>query len=324
MDLKIDLSSFSCTINMLSNTEVYDLLIIGGGPAAMNAALYASRKKLNLGLITEEVGGQITKSASIENWLGDLDIKSSVLANRFYSHIEKFAFPMKKNTRVVSTELEGVIKKVTCEDGAVYQTKTLIVATGKSPRTLGIPGEAEYVGRGVAYCTTCDGPIFVDKKVVIVGGGNSGIEATLDMLSYAKEVTIVQNLSQLTADPILVEKVLSNSRVNVIYNSECVRIEGGANVERLIVKDTQSNKESSIETDGVFVEIGLLPASAFISDKIKNNIGEILINMDCSTDIPGVFAAGDVTTVPFKQVVIAAGEGAKAALAVSSYLMTEN
>ncbi|MGL4677357.1 MAG: FAD-dependent oxidoreductase [Brevinema sp.] len=324
MDLKIDLSSFSCTINILSETEVYDLLIIGGGPAAMNAALYASRKKINLGLITDEIGGQIVKSASIENWLGDLDIKSSVLANRFYNHVDKFAFPMKKNTKVASTELEGVIKKIICNDGTVYQAKTVIIATGKSPRTLGIPGELDYLGRGVAYCTTCDGPLFVDKKVVVVGGGNSGVEASIDMLSYAKEVTVVQNLSMFTGDAVLVEKMLSNSRVNVVYNSVCVRIEGGANVERLIIKDTQTNKESTIEADGIFVEIGLLPTSGFVSDRIKNKIGEIIINMDCSTDIPGVYAAGDVTIVPFKQVVIAAGEGAKAALAVSNYLITEN
>ena len=322
MDLNINLASFSSSEKSVSENEIYDVLIIGGGPAALNAVLYTARKKLNVAVVTDDIGGQIATSSSIENWIGDVDIASSELVNRFYAHVQKFKVPMKKNTKVTSIAHEDIVKKVVCTDGKTYQAKAIIVATGKSPRPLGVPGELEFIGKGVAYCTTCDGPVFVNKKVVVVGGGNSGVEAAIDMLSYASEVVIVQNLSELTADPVLMDKVLNDDRVSVVYDSVCVRVEGKDGVERLIVKNTKTDKEETINTDGIFVEIGLIPASNFVSDMIKNKTGEIEINIDCSTKIAGIFAAGDVTTVPFKQVVIAAGEGAKAALAVYNYVIT--
>lgn len=321
MDLKLNLSLFSSSKNEIEENKLYDVLVLGGGPAAMNALLYCARKRMNIAMITKDIGGQIIQSASIENWIGDIDIRSSVLVNRFYDHIQKFELPIKKEAKVTELQADGQIKKVVCSDGKVYQSKAVIIATGKSPRLLGVPGEKELVGRGVAYCTTCDGPAFVNKKVVVVGGGNSSAEATIDMLSYAKEVVVVQNISELTADSILVEKLEKDSRVQVIYDSVCVRIEGEDAVERLIVHNTKEDKEFSIETNAVFVEIGLLPASEFVSDSIKNQYGEIIINADCSTSIAGIYAAGDVSNVPFKQVVIAAGEGAKAALAVYNYII---
>lgn len=324
MDLKIDLSSFTHSETELSESTVYDVLIIGGGPAALNAALYAARKKLNVGLITEDIGGQITQSSSIENWLGDLDTKSNTLVNRFYHHVEHFNIHIVKNTRVLSSELESSIKKIICNNKKIYQAKAIIIATGKSPRPLNVPGEQEFIGRGLAYCTTCDGPVFEDKHVVVVGGGNSGVEGAIDLLSYAKHVTIIQNLSELTADAILTDKVLTHSRINTIYDAIVVRVEGKDTLERIVLKNTKTNEEFSLETDGVFVEIGLLPASNFVSDLIKDTNGEIRIEADCSTQIAGVFAAGDVTTVPYKQVVIAAGEGAKAALSAFNYLITQH
>lgn len=322
MDFQIDLASFSSSEHTVLENEIYDVLVIGGGPAALNAVLYAARKKLKVAVITDDIGGQIVTSSSIENWIGDIDIKSSVLVNRFYDHVQQFDIPIKKNTKVTSITHEELIKQISCTDGKTYQAKSIIVATGKSPRPLGIPGEKEFVGRGVAYCTTCDGPIFENKKVVVVGGGNSGVEAAIDMLSYASEVVIVQNLSELTSDAVLKEKVLNDSRVSVVYDSVCLRIEGIDAVDKLMVKNTKTNTEEIIKTDGIFVEIGLIPASNFVLDSIKNKMGEIEINADCSTKIKGIFAAGDVTTVPFKQVVIAAGEGAKAALAVYNYVIT--
>lgn len=324
MDLTLDLSAFSSCETELLESTIYDVLIIGGGPAALNAALYTARKKMNVGIITVDFGGQITQSSSIENWLGDLDTKSNTLVNRFYHHIESFKIPVAKNTRVTSTELEGKIKKVVCNNNKTYQAKSIIIATGKSSRPLNVPGEQEFVGRGVAYCTTCDGPVFTDKKVVVVGGGNSGVEGAIDLISYAKHVTIIQNLSELTADAVLTEKALGNSRVDAIYDSVVVRIEGTNNVERIVLKNTNTNEEFAVETDGIFVEIGLLPASDFAPDSIKEANGEIKISADCSTSIAGVFAAGDVTTVPYKQVVIAAGEGAKAALSAFNYIITQD
>ena len=323
MDLKLNLSLFSSVKVNLEENEIYDALIIGGGPAAMNALLYCGRKRLKVGMITQDIGGQIIKSSSIENWLGDADIRSSVLVNRFYDHVQKFELPIKLETQVKAIETEGKIKKVSCNNGMSFQAKSIIIATGKSPRLLGIPGEEQFTGKGVAYCTTCDGPAFIDKKVIVVGGGNSGVEAAIDMLSYAKEVVIVQNLSELTADSVLAEKVLHDSRVHVIYDSVCVRIEGNDGVEKLVVLNTVQNQESAIKTDAVFVEIGLIPTSGFVPDSIKNKGGEIIIKNDCSTAISGIFAAGDVTDVPFKQVVIAAGEGAKAALATYNYIITQ-
>lgn len=323
MDLKIDLSSFSHKNEVLSEQEIYDVLIIGGGPTALNAALYAARKMLKVAVITDDIGGQIVQSASIENWIGDADIKSDLLINRFYEHVQKYNVPFKKNTKVVEIKTDAPIKTLICNDKTSYKSKALIIATGKFPRLLGVPGEKEFVGKGVAYCTTCDGPLFADKKIVVVGGGDSGVEAAIDMLSYAKEVTVVQNLSELTASAVLSKKLLSNSKVNVVCDSVCVRVEGSKAVEKLVIRNTKTNQEEHLITDGIFVEIGLLPASGFVPDILKNKIGEIEIEADCSTKIPGVFAAGDVTIVPFKQVVIAAGEGAKAALSAYNYVITQ-
>lgn len=324
MDLNLDLSSFGQSNDTsVSESTVYDVLILGGGPAALNAALYAARKKMSVAIVTEDIGGQILQSASIENWIGDVELKSNSLINRFYHHVEQFDISITKNTKVVSMELEGSIKKATCTNDKTYQAKSVIVATGKSPRPLNVPGEQEFVGRGVAYCTTCDGPVFANKKVAVIGGGNSGVEGAIDLASYAKQVTIVQNLSELTADAVLQDVVKDNAVIDAVYDSVVVRIEGTDSVEKLVLKNTKTDEEYTLEVDGVFVEIGLLPASSFVSDKIKENNGEIIIDNKCATEIPGVFAAGDVTTVPYKQVVIAAGEGAKAALSAFNYVVTQ-
>ena len=323
MEFNINLASFLTSEQTVSENEIYDVIIIGGGPAALNSVLYTARKKLKIAVLTEDIGGQMVNNASIENWVGGIDIPSATLIDSFYAHVQKFDVPIKKNTKVTSIDYEGTLKKVICSDGSIYQATAIIIATGKSPTPpLGIVGEKEFGGRGVAYCTTCDGPVFLKKKVVIVGGGNSGVQAAIDILRYASKVTIVQPFSELAADSSLMKKIVNDSRVTFINDSECVRIEGTKTVEKLIIKNTKTNKEKEIKTDGIFVEIGLIPSSNFVPDMIKNNIGEIEINIDCSTKIPGIFAAGDVTTVPFKRVVIAAAEGAKAALAVYNYVVT--
>lgn len=321
MDFKLDLSSFGAPTPTLDPSHTYDCIIIGGGPAALNALLYTKRKQMDTALITGDIGGQIVQSSTIENWLGTPEIASSDLVNSFFSHVDSFGAPVKKETFVQSMALQGTVKKIICSDGNSYSAKTVIIATGKNPRKLGVPGEESLTGRGVAYCTTCDGPAFKGKHVVVVGGGNSGVEASLDILSYASKLTVVQNLEDLTADGVLSDKLKSNPAVEIFYNSVCVEVVGKGSVEGLKIKSTTNNLEHIIVCDGVFIEIGLIPASSFAPPEIKNFTGEIVIDAACATKIPGVFAAGDVTTVPYKQVVIAAGEGAKAALSSHAYLI---
>lgn len=322
MDFKLDLSSFGTPTPTLDPSHTYDCIIIGGGPAALSALLYTKRKQMDTALITGDIGGQIVQSSTIENWLGTPEIASSSLVNNFFSHVDTFGAPIKKETFVLSMVLKGAVKKIICSDGNTYSAQTVIIATGKSPRKLGIPGEESLTGRGVAYCTTCDGPAFKGKHVVVVGGGNSGVEASLDILSYASKLTVVQNLEDLTADGVLSDKLKSNPTVEIFYNSVCVEVVGKGSVEGLKIKSTTNNLEHTIDCDGVFIEIGLIPASSFAPAEIKNPSGEIEVDAACATKIPGVFAAGDVTTVPYKQVVIAAGEGAKAALSAHGYLMS--
>lgn len=320
MELKLNLSTFSTHNDQILEDHIYDVVIIGGGPAALNAALYCARKDLDAVLVADEIGGQIIKSVSIDNWLGVSSIESSTLINKFFEHIKEYHVKIYPNYHVNSVELDGLIKKIHTQSKA-FSAKSIIVATGNQPRCLGILGEQEFIGRGVAYCTTCDGPAFKNKKVVVVGGGNSGVEAAIDMLSYATEIVIVQNSDQLTADQILVQKILSESKISIIYNTICEKIEGTDSVEKLTVKNMITQEKTIIHTDGIFVEIGSVPASKFLPDSMKNENGEVIVNNRSETVIEGVFAAGDVTDTPFKQVAIAVGEGAKSALAAFQYLI---
>lgn len=323
MDLNLNLSSFKVSKNMLDPQVVYDVIIIGGGPAGLNAALYALRKKMFTAIITEDIGGQIAQSTSIENWLGTKHQKSDVLVNNFYEHVLEYHPVIAKNIKVVSMDINDEIKKVSCSDGNIYQAQSIIIASGKSPRKLNVPKEAELTGKGVAYCTTCDGPAFAGKKVAIVGGGNSGVEAALDMLGYANEVVIIQDIDRLSADPVLVDRVIADPRISVEYQAEVLGFEGDLVLSGIKILDKVSQEEKIIPVDGVFIEIGLVPSSGFVPESLKNPQGEIIIDAFCATNVSGVFACGDVSIVPFKQVVIAAGEGAKAALSAFSYVLNK-
>jgi len=299
---------------------VYSLMVIGGGPAGLAAAVYAARKQLNAVLITQDIGGQMNWTLGIENYLGYQFIEAPELINKFQSQVDQFPLDQKIGDKVSKVvKVDGGFEAV-LENGSKYQAQAVIVATGKKPRMLNVPGEKELGGRGVTYCAICDGPIFTGQRVVIVGGGNSAIEAVLDMEKIAEHVDLV-SLTPLTADSILTNQLSEGDKLSIYTEYETLRIEGDPLVEGIVIKDVKSSEEKRLDVTGVFIEIGLLPNSDSVKDLVElNKSGEIPINRSCETTLPGLFAAGDVTDVPEKQIVIAAGEGAKAALGAHRYL----
>ncbi len=304
-------------------SPLYDVTIIGGGPAGLSAAIYTSRKVLKTILITKNIGGQVVDSYDIENYLGFSQVETADLIAKFEEHIEKFGIEKLVGTEVNSLGLEGKVKKVITSNGKTYLTKTVIIATGKRPRSLNIPGEKELIGRGVTYCSTCDAPLFKGADVAVIGGGNSALEAVLDLDKVANKVFMV-SLTPLTGDQVLQDRVKSSSKVKIYPKYDTIRIIGSSAVEGLEIKSLKTGEEKRLDVEGIFIEIGLLLNSHLIIDSIETNRqGEIIIDNRCRTGITGVFACGDVTNVPFKQVIIAAGEGAKAALSASDYLINQ-
>jgi len=299
---------------------VYDLMVIGGGPAGLAATVYAARKQLNAVLISQEIGGQMNWTLGIENYLGYQFIEAPELIGKFQSQVDQFPIDQKIGDRVSQVEKTGGGYEAVMENGERHQSKAAIVATGKRPRMLNVPGERELVGRGVAYCAICDGPVFAGQRVAVVGGGNSALEAVLDMLKIAEHVDMV-SLTPLTGDAVLVDKLPEGDRLAIYTEHQTERIEGDALVEGMVIKDIKSGEEKRLNVTGIFIEIGLVPNSDPVKDLVElNQWGEVPINCSCETALPGLFAAGDVTNVPEKQIVVAAGEGAKAALQAHRYL----
>jgi alkyl hydroperoxide reductase subunit F len=324
LDFNFNLSNFTESHRAvpLDTHQVYDVLILGGGPAALTAAVYCMRKGIRAGLITKAIGGQVAETATIENYMGYMHIEGTELVNRFRDQVRQFEIGYKENAQVTSLEIEE-LHTVQLDDGSHYQTRALIIATGKSSRRLNVPGEREFTGKGVAYCATCDAPLFAGKKVAVVGGGNSGVEAVLDLLKIVKQVILIQQLSQLTADQILIDKLRQHDHLEILYEHEVVILEGTQKLESVLVREIKSGRIKKIAIQGLFVEIGLIPNTDFVKAILPlNPWGEIPVDCNCRTGISGIFAAGDVTTVPYKQIIIAAGEGAKAALAACEYLLT--
>ncbi len=302
---------------------VYDVIIIGGGPAGLSAAVYAARKVMKTILISKNIGGQVTDTFDIENYLGFSEIETADLINRFEEHVVKYGVTKLVGPEVVSLDLTGKIKKVFIDDGTICLARTLILAMGKRPRPLNVPGEKELLGKGVAYCSTCDAPLFADMDTAVVGGGNSALEAALDLANVARKVYLI-SITPLTGDPILVDKIKTSGKVEVFIEYSTNKIVGGNVVEGIEIQGLDDKTPKLLPVQGVFIEIGLLPNSDLVVDTLNvNKTGEILIDCECRTGIPGVFAAGDVTDVPFKQVIIAAGEGAKAALSAYDFLMKQ-
>ncbi len=308
-------------ITDLSSEVLYDILILGGGPAAMTAAVYCMRKGMKTGLITDNIGGQVAETASVENYMGYKYIEGMSLVEKFEEQVKQFEIGFREKSPAIAIEA-GQKKTVTVKDGTRYQAKALIVTTGKSPRWLNVPGEEKFKGNGIAVCATCDAPLYKDKDVVVVGGGNSGVEAAIDLSKVANHVTMVQFLDNLTADKVLIQKLQKYNNYDIIYNSEVTEIFGDKRIEKIEVQNRSSKKTQSITTDGLFIEIGWVPNTDFVKETLKlNEWNEILVDCNCQTNEDGIFAAGDVTSVPYKQIIIAAGEGSKAALSACDYVL---
>ena len=297
--------------------KIYELIIIGAGPAGITASVYAARKQMDFLVLTGDVGGQMIWTGDIENYTGYQFVTGAELTAKFEEHIKKYNVPVKENENVTEVRKEGdiVIVSTTKE---IYRAKTAVIASGKKPKELNVPGEKEFKNRGVTYCATCDGPLFTGKDVVIVGGGNSALEAALQLIKIAGKVYIVNNVPELGGDAIMREKVEAGENVIIMNNSEIASILGDKLVNKVKVKS--GGKEEEIEVQGVFVEIGLIPNSEFAAGLKKNELGEIEVNCHNETNVPGIFAAGDVTNVPEKQIIIAAGDGAKAVLGAFRYI----
>ncbi len=303
--------------------NIYDTIIIGGGPAGLSAAIYAARKVLKTLLITKDIGGQVADTWDIQNYLGFSQIETNELINKFDEHVEKYGVEKLEGEDVKSLELTGKIKKVITGSGKEYFSKTVIIATGKRPRPLNVPGEKELVGKGVAYCATCDAPLYAGADVAVIGGGNSALEAAIDLDKVANKIYII-SLTPLTGDQILQEKVLNSSKIEIFTKYETTKVIGESMVEGIKTKSLETGEERTFNVEGIFIEIGLLPNSDMVIDILETNRqGEIVIDEKSHTGIPGVFACGDVTITPYKQVIIAAGDGAKAALAANDYLMNQ-
>ena len=327
----MDFPEFSLDSSFLENAKWlepdvrYDLLIVGGGPAAMSAAVYAARKMMNVAIITKDFGGQVRETSEIANWLGFQSINAKDLVDMFEEHVKSFDIPLSLGTAITEVKREKDTFKVLTDDGKIYSSQTLILATGKRHSPLNVPGEKELVGKGVAYCATCDAPFFKGKKVVVAGGGNSAFTTAMDLLKVEAQVSLINFIKGWQADAALQEKVKEINKVKFLDYHRVVRIEGKERVMGVVVKDRETEKEERLDTDGVFVEIGLLPNSESFKNLVKlSEQGEVIVDCSCRTNVEGLFGAGDVTTVPHKQIVIAAGEGAKAALSAYNYIINKS
>ena len=288
----------------------------------MTAAVYAARKKINTLLISGDIGGQGLTTWLVENYMGYQFIEGRELMQKFEEQVKQFPTDVKVEVGKRAERLSRVGGgfEVRTDRGETYQAKAVIVATGKRPRQLNIPGEKELLGRGVTYCAICDGPLFADVKVAVIGGGNSALEAVDDMVKIADHVYLV-SLTPLTGDQILIDKAKSANNLTIFLEYEVLEINGKSRVEGIKIRDLKSKQEKELDVGGVFVEIGLIPNSELVKQLVTpNRLGEIMVDCGSETGVPGFFAAGDVTSVPDKQIVVAAGEGAKAALQAHRYL----
>ena len=299
---------------------MYELMIIGAGPAGMTAAVYAARKKLNTLLLSKDLGGQPNWTVGIENYMGYQFIEGPELMQKFEEQVKQFPIEEKTGDGAVSISRADGGFEVRMEKGETYQGKAAIIATGKRPRPLNVPGEERLKGRGVTYCAICDGPLFEGMKVAVIGGGNSALEAADDMTKIAEHVYLI-SLTPLTGDQILIDKVKGATNITIFIEHETLEITGDNFVSGIRIRDLKGGEERSLEVGGIFIEIGLSPNSELAKGLVNlNRLGEIEVNCACETGIPGLYAAGDVTNAPEKQIVVAAGEGAKAALQAHRYL----
>lgn len=297
--------------------KVFDLIIIGAGPAGITAAVYAARKKIDFLIVTGDIGGQAAWSGNVENYTGYQFISGPELAQKFEEHMRQYNIPVREGEEAIEVSKSGEIVLIKTNI-AEYQARTVIIASGKRSKELDVSGEKEFKNHGLTYCATCDGPLFANKDVAVIGGGNSALDAVMQLIRIANKVYIINNSPSLGGDMVERQKIESATNVTIMNNSKVTAVLGNKMVSS--VKILENGKELSLSVQGIFVEIGLIPNTGFIKDIDKNNRGEITINARNETSIPGIFAAGDVTDVPEKQIIIAAGEGSKASLSAFRYL----
>lgn len=301
----------------------FDVVVVGGGPAGASAAIYTARKGLKTAVIAERIGGQVQDTKGIENLISIPYIEGPELSSHLAKHMSEYDIKVLENRRVEEVEDHEIGHSLKLNSPEFLSTKTIIVATGAKWRELNVPGEKEYIGRGVAFCPHCDGPYYKGKDIAVIGGGNSGVEAAIDLAGIVKSVTVIEFASELKADQVLIKKLESLTNTRVIKNAKTNEVIGdGDKVTAIEVEDRTTGEVVKHQLDGVFVQIGLIPNSGFIKNKVETNkFGEIIVNEKCKTSTKGIYAAGDVTTVPYKQIIISMGEGAKAGLTVFEDLM---
>jgi alkyl hydroperoxide reductase subunit F len=304
--------------------HLYDVAIVGAGPGGLTAAVYAARKQLDVIMITMDIGGQTNLTADIANYMGFEYISGAELARKFHEQVQQFPMTIRLGALVKSvTPTEGRFRLVTTDE-EVLDARTVIISTGKHSRKLGAPGEKELVGRGVSYCATCDGPFFKGLPVLVAGGGNSGVEAALALSKVASHVTVVELSDHWRADAILMEQAQRAPNLEWLLHHRVVEIRGKEKVEGVLVESLDSGEQRELAVEGVFIEIGLIPNTEWLGDLLKlNEWKEIQVNCNTQTSVPGIFAAGDVASTPHKQIIVAAGDGAKAALSAYDYLLQQ-
>jgi len=306
--------------SVFNEKDPFDVLIIGGGPAGATAAIYAARKGIRTGIVTDRFGGQVLDTAGIENFTSINHTEGTELAARMEEHVREYDVDIMVSQRAKRIAKKELIE-VELENGGILKAKTIIIATGARWREIGVPGEKEFRKKGVTNCPHCDGPLFAGKNVAVIGGGNSGIEAAIDLAGICKHVTVLEFLPELKADSVLQDRLRSLPNVTVITNAETKEITGTDRVNGLTYIDRKTGGEHHIDVDGVFVQIGLVPNTSWLEGTVEMERGEIIVDERGATSMPGVFAAGDCTNTPYKQIIISMGSGATAALSAFDYLI---
>ncbi|AFU16481.1 NADH dehydrogenase [Bacillus thuringiensis MC28] len=304
----------------LSDKDPYDVLVVGGGPAGASAAIYAARKGIRTGIVAERFGGQVMDTMGIENFISVKRTEGPKLVASLEEHVKEYDIDVMNLQRAKRLEKKELIE-VELENGAILKSKSVIVSTGARWRNVGVPGEAEFKNKGVAYCPHCDGPLFIGKDVAVIGGGNSGIEAAIDLAGIVKHVTVLEFMPELKADAVLQERLNSLPNVTVLKNVQTKEITGTDKVNGISYIDRETEEVHHVELQGVFVQIGLVPNTDWLGETVERARGEIVTDKHGATNVPGVFAAGDCTNNPYKQIIISMGSGANAALGAFDYLI---
>ncbi|HRO38246.1 alkyl hydroperoxide reductase subunit F [Thauera sp.] len=319
---KVDSGAAARDAKKLSEKTAFDVLVVGGGPAGAAAAIYAARKGIRTGVVAERFGGQVMDTMAIENFISVKYTEGPKLVAALEEHVKEYEVDVMNLQRVAAVVPGENLHEVKMENGASLKAKTVIVATGARWREMNVPGEKEFRGKGVAYCPHCDGPLFKGKRVAVIGGGNSGVEAAIDLAGVVAHVTLLEFADDLRADAVLQKKLYSLPNVTVIKSAQTTEVTGTDKVDGLVYKDRNTEQVHRVELEGIFVQIGLLPNTDFLKGTVElSRFGEIIVDAKGQTSVPGIFAAGDCTTVPYKQIIIAMGEGSKASLSAFDHLI---